>query len=82
MKRIHAFALCLVAMMELATMNTAVQAQTKEELPQKVETPVKVQHSVDWYKTQERLWEAEINKNPKNEEAWGNYYCAVRYRSW
>ena len=82
MKRIHAFALCLAAMMGLATMNTAVQAQTKEELPQQVETPVKVQHSVDWYKTQERLWKAEIDKNPKNEEAWGNYYRAVRYRSW
>ena len=82
MKRIHAFALCLVAMIGLVSMTNAVHAQIEKEIPQKVETPIKVSHSADWYKTQERLWEAEINKNPKNEEAWGNYYCAVRYRSW
>lgn len=47
-----------------------------------METPIKVKHSAEWYKTQERLWKAEIDKNPKNEEAWRNYYKAVRYQSW
>ena len=82
MKTRHAFALCLMAMIGLASMTDAAQAQTEKAVPQKVETPVKVHHSAEWYKTQERLWKAEIDKNPKNEEAWGNYYCAVRYRSW
>ena len=82
MKTRHAFALCLAAMIGLVSMTNAAHAQIEKEIPQKVETPIKVSHSADWYKTQERLWEAEINKNPKNEEAWGNYYCAVRYRSW
>lgn len=82
MKRIHTFALCLVAMMGLTAMTDVAQAQTKEAVPQKVETPVKVRHSVEWNKTQERLWKAEIDKNPKNEEAWKNYYHAVRYKGW
>ena len=63
-------------------MPDVAQAQTKVEEPQKVETPVKVHQSAEWYKTQERLWKAEIDKNPKNEEAWKNYYKAVRYQSW
>ena len=63
-------------------MNDATQAQTMNATPQKVETAVKVHQSAAWYKEQERLWKAEIDKNPKNEEAWGNYYRAVRYRSW
>ena len=33
---------------------------------------------VEWYKTQEKLWKAEIDKNKKNNEAWMNYYSAVR----
>lgn len=82
MRRIHTFTLCLVAIVGLASMPDVAQAQTKVEEPQKVETGVKVLHSAEWYKTQERLWKAEIKKNPKNEEAWGNYYRAVRYRSW
>ena len=82
MKRKHAFVICLVAMMGLASMSDTAQSQTMDVTPQKVETAVKVHRSADWYKTQERLWKNEIGKNPKNEEAWGNYYRAVRYRSW
>ncbi len=33
---------------------------------------------VEWYKTQEKLWKAEIDINKKNNEAWMNYYSAVR----
>ena len=81
MKTRHAF-LCLMAFVGLASMTDVVQAQTKREVPQKVETPIKVTQNAEWYKTQERLWKAEIDKNSKNEEAWANYYKAVRYRSW
>ena len=82
MKTRHAFALCLMAMIGLASITDSAQAQTEKAVPQKVETPVKVHHSAEWYKTQERLWKAEIDKNPKNEEAWKNYYHAVRYKGW
>lgn len=33
---------------------------------------------VEWYKTQEKLWKAEVEKDKKNGEAWMNYYSAVR----
>ena len=82
MKRIYAFTLCLAAMMGLAAITDAAHAQTRKEVPQKVESPIKVHQSVEWYKAQECLWKAEINKNSKNEEAWGNYYKAVRYKGW
>ncbi len=32
----------------------------------------------EWYKTQEKLWKVEIDKNNQNGEAWMNYYGAVR----
>ena len=43
MRRKHVFTLCLAAMMGVASMNDAVQAQTKNMAPQKVETAVMVQ---------------------------------------
>ena len=82
MKRTHTLALCLAAMIGLVQMSGAAQAQTKNTTPQKVETAVKIHHSAEWYKEQERLWKTEIEKNRKNEEAWSNYYRAVKYRSW
>ena len=33
----------------------------------------------EWYLTQARLWQKEVQKNPQNPEAWRNYYLAVRY---
>ena len=84
MKAKHTIIACLTAIAGFTlTAHTAwAQENTEKEVPQKVETPVKVEHSAEWYKTQERLWKAEIDKNPKNEEAWKNYYYAVRYKGW
>lgn len=84
MKAKHTIIACLTAIagFTLTAHTTWAQDNTEKEVPQKVETPVKVKHSAEWYKTQERLWKAEIDKNPKNEEAWKNYYKAVRYQSW
>jgi hypothetical protein len=33
----------------------------------------------DWYVKQASLWKKEMDKNPKDAEAWVNYYNAVRY---
>ena len=84
MKAKHTIIACLTAIAGFTlTAHTAwAQENAEKEVPQKVETPVKVAHSAEWYKTQERLWKAEIDKNPKNEEAWKNYYYAVRYKGW
>ena len=81
MKAKHMIAVALVALVSLGSVAMAQTAKEKETL-QKVETPVKVKHDAEWYKTQERLWKAEVKKNPKNEEAWKNYYNAMRYRYW
>ena len=35
-------------------------------------------HELPWYEEQARLWKIEIDQNPKNEEAWMNYYQAKR----
>ena len=51
------------------------QAQTKR---QKVVSIARENHPLEWYKEQAELWKAELKKNPQNEEAWINYYTAVR----
>ena len=58
------------------------QEQLDGNTPQKIENVVKVQQSAEWYRVQERLWRAEVEKNPKNKEAWNNYYRAARYGGW
>ncbi len=52
------------------------------EKPQKVYSIVYIQKPDQWYRQQEKLWKQEIEKNPQNEEAWRNYYNAVRYNSY
>ena len=58
------------------------QEQLDGNTPQKIENVVKVQRSAEWYRAQESLWRAKVEKNPKNEEAWNNYYRAARYGGW
>lgn len=55
-------------------MSTGLMAQQK----QTVHSVIVEWHEQDWYKTQEKLWKAEIDKNKKDAEAWINYYSAVR----
>ncbi len=33
----------------------------------------------NWYQTQAELWEDNVNSNPKNADAWLNYYQAIRF---
>lgn len=64
-KTLGIIALCLAG---------SLHAQQKE----KVHSIVVVCHEIDWYKTQEKLWKAEVDKNSKDADAWYNYYSAVR----
>jgi hypothetical protein len=84
MKIKHRVIAGILALAAIVQTNTGVMAQgaTDNARPQKVETAVKVLHDAEWYRRQERLWKEETERNPKNEEAWGNYYRAVNYRSW
>ena len=45
---------------------------------QTVYSIVKQPQSVDWYKNQFKLWEAETKSDSKNTEAWQNAYIALR----
>src|SRR3989338_793617 len=51
-----------------------VCAQQKETVP----SIVVVRHETAWYETQMGLWKADVDKNPKDANAWYNYYSAVR----
>lgn len=49
-----------------------------QDTPQKVNSIVQEPHDYDWFTKQYALWEKEIKKDSKNEEAWINFYAAAR----
>ncbi|MFA7272284.1 MAG: hypothetical protein WC044_00360 [Crocinitomicaceae bacterium] len=46
--------------------------------PEKVYSFAKEARELSWYKVQHDIWKSETTKNPKNGEAWINYYRATR----
>jgi hypothetical protein len=46
--------------------------------PQKILGPAKEDKSINYYKEQSQLWQKVIKKEPKNGDAWVNYYKAER----
>jgi hypothetical protein len=50
--------------------------------PETVYRIVYTQESNEWYIQQAKLWKIEVEKNPKNADAWFNYYKANRYANW
>ena len=53
--------------------------QPADTTPQKVVRYCYVVKSKQWYQNQERLWKQELSRNPRNEDAWYNYFFAARY---
>ena len=49
------------------------------DLPETIFPKTKIIRSVDWYTSQEDLWQQQISQNNKNANAWLNYYAAARY---
>jgi hypothetical protein len=47
--------------------------------PEKIYSIVKVDKPCSWFQEQSELWKKETNKNPKDANAWYNYYKAMRY---
>lgn len=58
------------------------QANGGNPKPEKVYRIVYTQKANEWYMEQAKLWEKEVNRNPKNADAWLNYYLANRYANW
>ena len=63
----------------LLILNIPLPVQPESKIPEQVYSVTKVQMPDDWYKEQAGLWKKETDINPKNAEAWYNYYRANRY---
>jgi hypothetical protein len=79
-KRFH-YALW-VTLFLLVVFNCVLSGESDGAKPEKVYRIVYVQKPNEWYIQQAELWKKEIDKNPKNPEAWYNYYNAVRYANY
>jgi len=45
---------------------------------QQIKRITQADYNLEWYQTQKKLWKKEVDKNPKSENAWWNYYEAER----
>lgn len=61
----------------LAVLITGI-AFGQEVRRQKIKRITQANYNLEWYQTQKKLWKEEVDKNPKSEEAWWNYYEAFR----
>ena len=77
LKRFH-YALWVLVLLLVFTDYVCI-GQSESAKPEKVWRIVYEQKPNEWYVEQAELWKKEIDKNPKNTEAWYNYYNAVRY---
>lgn len=57
----------------------AQSATNNDPQPEKIYSITMVNESLDYYLQQAELWKKETEKNPKNGDAWYNYYLAARY---
>jgi hypothetical protein len=64
----------LIGCLSFVFLSVAAFAQEK----QTVHSVIVEWRDAEWYKTQEKLWKADIDLNNQNGEAWMNYYGAVR----
>jgi hypothetical protein len=78
MKQINLLVLAVIFLFVFLACQTASDASDSQE-PQRVPRIVYDVYPNEWYIKQAKLWKKEIDKNPKNPDAWYNYYNAVRY---
>jgi hypothetical protein len=73
------FSIYLLLLVVLFAAPFTIFCASDQTTPEKVYSVVYVQKPNEWYIKQAELWKQEIDKNPKDTEAWHNYYNAVRY---
>jgi len=56
----------------------SVSALAQAQKPETVYSVAREWREFSWYETQLKLWKAEVNKNPKDANAWYNYFSACR----
>lgn len=54
-------------------------SETISQTPEKVLLITQAQYSGDYYRSQAQAWEKVTKSEPKNADAWLNYFCAARY---
>lgn len=65
----------------MAVLATAiVSAQTRKDKPEKIVSFIKTEHDAQWYAHQASLWEKEVQKDPRNDDAWYYWFTATRYK--
>lgn len=64
----------MLLILVLLFLNNALKSQS----PEPVYGFARICQSLDWYKTQNKLWKAETVKDPKNAKAWYYYYRSDR----
>jgi len=79
MKRWIIFTFKLLLAVMIISPFTIFCAAEEPQKPEKVYSIIYIQKPNDWYIKQAELWKKKIDKNPKDNEAWHNYYNAVRY---
>ena len=57
----------------------SLSAQTKAV---RIESPIVSEKDFVWYTEQKGVWKEAVERNPRDENAWLNYYNAARYVSW
>ncbi len=67
----------LLSIIALVALSFNIYAQP-DACPEWVFSVTKVHKTLDYYKSQAKLWENEINKNKKNADAWLNFFTAAR----
>ena len=61
------------------TIACSLSAQTKAV---RIESPIVSEKDFVWYVEQKGAWKEIVQQNPKDENAWLNYYNAARYMAW
>ena len=74
------FLIPIILMTVFATADAQKAKTVSADKPEKIVTFIKTQHTTDWYAKQAKLWDAEIKKNPNNDDAWLNSFRATRYK--
>lgn len=63
----------------LAALSFTMALHAQPARPVKIYPITREMHELSWYKTQAAAWENETKTNPKNADAWFNYFRATRY---
>lgn len=63
---------CLLALLFFWVISTSAQK------PEPIFSFARVQMPLDWYKTQKTLWKKQLDRKPKDGNAWYNYYRVSR----